>query len=51
MAFRKALEYYSKGFPNVKHFFRLFSIIFGFVHRRDGGLDFDTFRSSDGASK
>ena len=26
MAFRKALEYYSKGLENVKHFFRFFHL-------------------------
>ena len=26
MAFRKALEYYSKGLENVKHFFHFFQL-------------------------
>ena len=50
-AFHKALEYYSKGFQNVKHFFLLFSIIFDFVRHRDEAPDFDTFHSLGGVSR
>jgi hypothetical protein len=39
MAFRKALEYYSKGLENVKHFFRYFQLfLILFIHRAQSSI-------------